>query len=130
MKYVANECCGVFCNEVEVFVNKRLKKMPYAQAGWRFNSCANPAFYDFVSYSSDVFRAAAVCDKYGVLTLEIIPAREYSEHWAVCNFSRTTSRQVTAALQELASNFNLSAAQICEIRENLKQFKHTKIETF
>lgn len=93
MTYTAHEYYGgIFeiCKRVEV--TSRLHYMPYAQAGWRV-CCEEHKKMEMYSYSSKIF-TARFCESglYEIHTL-------YAD--AAMNYSRTTSRQVTAAMQEL-----------------------------
>lgn len=91
MIYTAHEIhCGYYETYKKVDVNARLRYMPYAQAGWireRDN------YFTMLSYSSRIF--AAQITAFGV---EEISTRNAD---AAINYSRTTSRQVTAAMREL-----------------------------
>ena len=98
-KYIAHEIKGgIFCRTIPVTVSRRLGGMPYAQAGWidtvqKDGTTAS----DFYSYSSKIFTAfRAVVD--GRQVVEGISTQGSS---ATSNYSRTTSRQCTAALREL-----------------------------
>lgn len=71
-------------------VNVRLRYMPYAQAGWRRE---DDNYFTMVSYSSRIFTAQITA--FGV---EEISTRNAD---AAINYSRTTSRQVTAAMREI-----------------------------
>lgn len=93
MTYTAHEVKGgIFeiCTTVEV--TQRLRYMPYAQAGWRI-------YWDYhkememISYSSRIFTAKF--DESGVAEIHTMNAD------AAINYSRTTSKQVTAAMREL-----------------------------
>ena len=92
--YTAHEILGgLYENTVKMTVSRRLRYMPYAQAGWIDRQMQNGATAsDFYSYSSlifTVYRAAA----------GMCISTENAK--AASNYSRTTSRQVTAALREL-----------------------------
>jgi len=93
MTYVAHEQRGYYCRDTRVEVTRRLYYMPYAQAGWRSREDGVQTMY---SYSSRVFEVYVSC--YGI---EYISVRQAD---ATINYSRTTSRQVTAAMQELGLN--------------------------
>lgn len=93
MTYTAHEYYGgIFGWSIPVTVDSRLKYMPYAQAGWRI-CCEEHKKMEMYSYSSKIF-TARFCEAglYEIHTL-------YAD--AAMNYSRTTSRQVTAAMQEL-----------------------------
>ena len=100
MIYTAHEQNGHFCKDVQVFVNRKLCYMPYAQAGWRDSYSGNLKY--MYSYSSRIF--SAYTSSFG---LEYISVRESD---AAINYSRTTSKQVTAAMRELGLNGNEIAA--------------------
>ena len=100
MIYTAHEKNGYFCKEVKVSVSRKLRYMPYAQAGWRDYQSGN--LHAMFSYSSRIFDACT--SSFG---LEYISVRSA---YASINYSRTTSRQVTAAMQELGLNGNEIAA--------------------
>ena len=100
MIYTAHEKVGCFCKYVKVSVSRKLRYMPYAQAGWRdFESENLHAMY---SYSSRIFDAYT--SSWG---LEYISVRQAT---AAINYSRTTSKQVTDAMRELGLNGNEIAA--------------------
>lgn len=99
--YTAHEILGgLYEKTVKVTVSRRLRYMPYAQAGWK-----DYAVYDnygittdhceaMYSYSSLIFTATV--DVNGAVTMiDTYDAK------ASADFSRTTSRQVTLALREL-----------------------------
>lgn len=99
--YTAHEILGgLYENTVKMTVNRRLRYMPYAQAGWK-----DYAVYDnygitadhceaMYSYSSLIFTATVNVN--GVVTMiDTYDAK------ASADCSRTTSRQVTLALREL-----------------------------
>ena len=94
MIYTAHEQNGYICKDVKVFVNRKLRYMPYAQAGWRDLQSGN--LHAMLSYSSRIFEAYT--SSFGI---EYISVRGAD---AAINYSRTTSRQVTAAMQELGLN--------------------------
>ena len=91
MTYTAHEIKGG-CYETykKVEVASRLFYMPYAQAGWRRE---DDNYFTMVSYSSRIFTAQVTA--FGVEEVNVCNAD------ATINYSRTTSRQVTAAMQEL-----------------------------
>lgn len=91
MTYTAHEIHGGYyetCKQVKV--SARLRYMPYAQAGWRREDDNR---FTMVSYSSRIFTAQVTA--FGV---EEISTRNAD---AAMNYSRTTSRQVTAAMREI-----------------------------
>ena len=100
MIYTAHEQIGYFCKDVKVFVNRKLRYMPYAQAGWR--DLQSDKLHIMYSYSSRIFDAYT--SSFG---LEYISVR--GAHAAI-DCSRTTSKQVTAAMCELGLNRNEIAA--------------------
>lgn len=99
--YTAHEILGgVYENTVKMTVSRRLRYMPYAQAGWK-----DYAVYDnygittdhckaMYSYSSLIF-TATVNASGNVFMIDTYDAK------ASADCSRTTSRQVTLALREL-----------------------------
>ena len=91
MIYTAHEILdGVYENTVKVAVDSRLRYMPYAQAGWLREDDDRFAMY---SYSSRIFTAQIT--ERGVEEISVRNAD------AAINYSRTTSRQVSAAMQEI-----------------------------
>lgn len=93
MTYTAHEIKGGYYETYKrVEVTSRLHYMPYAQAGWRV-CWEEHKKMEMYSYSSKIF-TARFCEAglYEIHTL-------YAD--AAMNYSRTTSRQVTAAMQEL-----------------------------
>lgn len=91
MTYTAHEVLGgIYEKTVNVTVASRLRYMPYAQAGWRRE---NGNYFTMMSYSSRIFTAQVTA--FGV---EEISTRNAD---AAINYSRTTSRQVTAAMREI-----------------------------
>ena len=95
MNYTAHEILGgLYENTVKMTVSRRLRYMPYAQAGWidtvqQDGTTAS----DFYSYSSKIFTACV-----SALGVDEISIRNAD---AAMNYSRTTSRQVSAAMQEI-----------------------------
>ena len=95
MTYTAHEVFGgIYENTVKMTVDRRLRYMPYAQAGWRERKLgARESALEMYSYSSLIFTASfdcgALCD---------ISTRNAD---AAINYSRTTSRQVSAAMREI-----------------------------
>lgn len=91
MMYTAHEIRGYCRKDVKMFVNRKLKYMPYAQAGWSLENSGER--WIMYSYSSCIFSAYVAGGK--VVSIDTWRAD------AAINYSRTTSRQVTAAMQEL-----------------------------
>ena len=90
MNYTAHEILGgLYENTVKVTVDSRLRYMPYAQAGWQRDGDR----FTMVSYSSRIFTAQITA-----CGVEEISVRDAD---AAMNYSRTTSRQVSAAMQEI-----------------------------
>ena len=99
--YTAHEVLGgIYENTVKVTVSRRLRYMPYAQAGWK-----DYAVYDnygittdhceaMYSYSSLIFTATVNVN--GVVTMI-----DTHNAKASADYSRTTSSQVTAAMREI-----------------------------
>lgn len=87
-------------DNVEVDVDARLHYMPYAQAGWRIFWDIHKTMEMF-SYSSRIFTAKF--DETGISEIHTVNAD------AAINYSRTTSRQVTAAMRELGLEGNTIA---------------------
>ena len=91
MTYTAHEIHGGYYETYKtVEVASRLRYMPYAQAGWRRE---DDNYFTMVSYSSRIFTAQVTA--FGVEEVNVNNAD------AAINYSRSTSRQVTAAMQEL-----------------------------
>ena len=88
--YTAHEINGYYETYKQVAVDAKLRYMPYAQAGWLQEKDNCFAMY---SYSSLIFTAKF--DDTGVAEISTCNAD------AAINYSRTTSRQVSAAMQEL-----------------------------
>lgn len=102
MTYTAHEIHGGYYETYKcVEVGARLHYMPYAQAGWRVFWDIHKTMEMF-SYSSRIFTAKF--DETGVAEIHTMEAD------AAINYSRTTSRQVTAAMRELGLNGNEIAA--------------------
>lgn len=90
--------CGYeTCNPMKV--SARLRYMPYAQAGWVREKESD--YFTMLSYQSRIFTAQITA--FGV---EEISTRNAD---AAINYSRTTSRQVTAAMRELGLEGNTIA---------------------
>ena len=89
-KYIAHEINGCYETYKQVAVDAKLRYMPYAQAGWlqEKDNC-----FSMFSYSSRIFTAQITAR--GV---EEISVRDAD---AAINYSRTTSRQVSAAMQKI-----------------------------
>ena len=115
MIYTAHEQNGYFCKDVKVFVNRKLRYMPYAQAGWIDNVQDTYEEHIFLSYSSEIFRLQrernSACDAWGKWIIN----RLYSKANMQC--SRTTSRQATCALRE----YGFTDEAIADIK---KHFAH------
>ena len=90
MTYTAHEINGYYETYKKVAVDSKLRYMPYAQAGWiqEKGNC-----FAMFSYSSRIFTAKF--DDTGVAEISTRDAD------AAINYSRTTSRQVSAAMQEI-----------------------------
>lgn len=95
MTYTAHEIPGgIYEKTVKMTVDSRLLYAPYSQAGWRERKLGSrESALEMYSYSSLIFTATFDC---GVLC--DIPTRDAA---AAINYSRTTSRQVTAAMREI-----------------------------
>ena len=108
--YTAHEILGgLYENTVKMTVSRRLRYMPYAQAGWRDydvhdqNGTTTDRCKAMYSYSSLIFTATV--DSCGnVFMIDTYDAK------AKANCSRTTSRQVTLALRELGFSDAVIAA--------------------
>ena len=89
-KYIAHEINGCYETYKQVAVDAKLRYMPYAQAGWlqEKDDC-----FSMFSYSSRIFTAQITA-----CGVEEISVRDAD---AAINYSRTTSRQVSAAMQEI-----------------------------
>ena len=99
--YTAHEIIGgIYENTVKMTVSRRLRYMPYAQAGWKDydvydqNGATTDRCKAMYSYSSLIF-TATVNASGAVTTIDTYDAK------ASADCSRTTSRQVTLALREL-----------------------------
>ena len=90
MTYKAHEINGYYETYKQVSVDAKLRYMPYAQAGWLREDDDRFAMY---SYSSRIFTAQITAR--GVEEISVRNAD------AAINYSRTTSRQVSAAMQEI-----------------------------
>lgn len=90
MIYTAHEINGYYETYKQVAVDAKLRYMPYAQAGWMREDDDRFTMY---SYSSRIFTAQITAC--GVEEISVRGAD------AAINYSRTTSRQVTAAMQEI-----------------------------
>ena len=90
MNYTAHEINGYYETYKQVAVDAKLRYMPYAQAGWlqEKDDC-----FSMFSYSSRIFTAQIT--SCGVEEISV------SDADAAMNHSRTTSRQVSAAMQEI-----------------------------
>ena len=99
--YTAHEILGgLYENTVKMTVSRRLRYMPYAQAGWRDydvydqDGATTDHCKAMYSYSSLIF-TATVDTRGDVIMIDTYDAK------AKANCSRTTSRQVTLAMREL-----------------------------
>ena len=90
MTYTAHEINGCYETYKQVAVDAKLRYMPYAQAGWMREDDDRFTMY---SYSSRIFTAQITAC--GVEEISVQNAD------AAMNYSRTTSRQVSAAMQEI-----------------------------
>ena len=90
MIYTAHEINGYYETYKQVAVDAKLRYMPYAQAGWLREDGDRFAMY---SYSSRIFTAQITAG--GVEEISVRNAD------AAINYSRTTSRQVSAAMKEI-----------------------------
>ena len=90
MTYTAHEINGYYETYKQVAVDAKLRYMPYAQAGWLREDDDRFTMY---SYSSRIFTAQITA-----CGVEEISVRNAD---AAMNHSRTTSRQVSAAMQEI-----------------------------
>ena len=114
MTYTAHEVLGgIYENTVKMTVDRRLRYMPYAQAGWRdyavYDSYdrATDRCKEMYSYSSLIFTATVNANG-DVIMIDTLDAA------AKANYSRTTSRQVTLALRELGfSDAVAQAVRLC-----------------
>ena len=115
MIYTAHEKNGYICKDVKVFVNRKLRYMPYAQAGWIDCVYDTEEEHIFFSYSSEIFRLQrsrdSDCDAWGKWVINRLFAT------ANMQCSRTTSRQVTCALRE----YGFTDKTIADIK---KHFAH------
>ena len=90
MIYTAHEINGYYETCKQVAVDAKLRYMPYAQAGWLREDDDRFSMY---SYSSRIFTAQITA--FGVEEISVRNAD------AAINYRRTTSRQVSAAMQEI-----------------------------
>ena len=111
--YTAHEILGgLYENTVKMTVSRRLRYMPYAQAGWidtvqQDGTTAS----EFYSYSSKIFTAfRSVVDG-----RQVVEGISTSDGSAASNCSRTTSRQCISALRELG----LCDKEVCSIKRYL-----------
>ena len=93
MKYKAREVVGYYEKTVEVEVDRKLSKMPYAQCGVRFDT---HGCIEFVSYS--------------ITVIEIDPLG-----WMTCTgtYSQTTRKQIGKFLSEYAPKMSYYDAKRC-----------------
>ena len=115
MVYTAHEKVGCRCYDRKVFVNRKLRYMPYAQAGWI--DCVHDTVEEhiFFSYSSEIFRLQRRRKDTVGAWGEWIINRRFAVAGMQC--SRTTSRQVTCALRE----YGFTDKTIADIK---KHFAH------
>ena len=90
MNYTAHEINGYYETYKQVAVDAKLRYMPYAQAGWLREDDDR---FSMFSYSSRIFTAQITSR--GVEEISVRNAD------AAINYSRTTSRQVSAAMREI-----------------------------
>ena len=90
MIYTAHEINGYYETYKQVAVDAKLRYMPYAQAGWLREDDDR---FTMFSYSSRIFTAQITA-----CGVEEISVRNAD---AAMNYSRTTSRQVSAAMREI-----------------------------
>lgn len=104
MTYTAHEVLGgVYEKTVKMTVDRRLAYMPYAQAGWKEGTPkefpTNTFFrHTLYSYSSEILRVSVNINNTTGKVVQIMVDTHNAT--AAINYSRTTSRQVTAALRE------------------------------
>ena len=115
MIYTAHEQIGYICKDVKVFVNRKLRYMPYAQAGWIDCVHDTEEEHIFFSYSSEIFRLQRSREDTGDAWGEWIINRRFATANMQC--SRTTSRQVSCALRE----YGFTDKTIADIK---KHFAH------
>ena len=115
MIYTAHEKNGYFCKDKKVFVNRKLRYMPYAQAGWIDCVHDTEEEHIFFSYSSEIFRLQRSRKDTGDAWGEWIINRLFATANMQC--SRTTSWQVTCALRE----YGFTDKTIADIK---KHFAH------
>ena len=97
--YTAHEIFGgLYEKTVKMTVSRRLRYMPYAQAGWIDCVHDTEEEHIFFSYSSEIFRLQRSRKDTGSAWGEWIINRRFATANMKC--SRTTSRQVTCALRE------------------------------
>ena len=101
--YTAHEILGgLYEKTVRMTVDRRLRYAPYSQAGWRERKLgARESALEMYSYSSLIFTAKF--DDTGVAEISTRDAD------AAINYSRTTSRQVSAAMREIGLADNVIA---------------------
>ena len=89
-KYIAHEINGCYETYKQVAVDAKLRYMPYAQAGWlqEKDDC-----FSMFSYSSRIFTAQITACGVEEISVRVADA--------AMDYSRTTSRQVSAAMQEI-----------------------------
>ena len=103
--YIAHESCGYFERTVRVFVDKKLKSMPYAQCGVIIR---DDGAVDFYSYST------LVC------TIDALG-------WLTCTgtYSQTTRKQIGRFLREYAPGIYYLDAKYCA-ENHVKMNIHTR----
>ena len=91
-KYIAHEQIGYYCKDTEVWVNKRLSRMPYAQAG----VISDGRGVSLISYST--------------LVCTISP-----EGWLTCTgtYSATTRKHIGAFMHEYGNGADYYTAKRC-----------------
>lgn len=91
-RYIAHEQIDYFCKDTEVFVDKRLSLMPYAQAG----IIKDEKGITLVSYSTKV------------CTID-------NDGWLTCTgtYSATTRKHIGAFMKECGNGFNYYDAKYC-----------------
>ena len=111
--YTAHEILGgLYENTVKMTVSRRLRYMPYAQAGWidtqQKDGTTTSELYSYSSLILTVSRRM-------IGGCQVVAGIHTYGAKAASNCSRTTSRQVTAAIREL----NLSDREVYSIKHYL-----------
>ena len=108
MTYTAHEIIGgLYEKTVKMTVSRRLRYMPYAQAGWidYYSNCGTITDHCMAMYSySSLIFTATVNVNGDVTMIDTYDAK------ASANCSRTTSRQVTLALREIGFSDDVAQA--------------------